>query len=48
LQLREKNHNAGSYVPTGAVDNVWPGAYYLKEIDDKYRRKYGRAPSATA
>jgi len=42
LQLREKNHNAGSYVPLGSLDNIWPGAYYLEEIDSKYRRKYGR------
>ncbi|EIN03878.1 hydroxymethylglutaryl-CoA synthase [Punctularia strigosozonata HHB-11173 SS5] len=48
LALREKNHNAGSYIPSGSIDNVWPGAFYLEEIDDKYRRKYGRAPSATA
>jgi len=46
LQLREKNHNAGSYVPVGSLDNIWPGAYYLEEIDSKYRRKYGRKPLA--
>ncbi|OCB86311.1 hydroxymethylglutaryl-CoA synthase [Sanghuangporus baumii] len=46
LKLREKNHNAGSYVPEGSIDNIWPGAYYLENIDAKYRRKYGRAPIA--
>ncbi|KAI0642205.1 hydroxymethylglutaryl-CoA synthase [Trametes meyenii] len=46
LALREKNHNAGSYTPTGSLDNIWPGAYYLESIDAKYRRVYIRAPKA--
>ncbi|PFH50246.1 hypothetical protein AMATHDRAFT_61450 [Amanita thiersii Skay4041] len=46
LQLREKNHNAKSFTPSGSVDNIWPGAYYLDSIDHKYRRKYLRAPLA--
>ncbi|KAI9064034.1 hydroxymethylglutaryl-CoA synthase [Trametes sanguinea] len=46
LALREKNHNAGSYTPTGSLDNIWPGAYYLESIDSKYRRFYIRAPKA--
>lgn len=44
MKLREDNHNAGSYSPSGSLDNVWPGAYYLEHIDEKYRRKYGRKP----
>jgi hydroxymethylglutaryl-CoA synthase len=46
MLLREKNHNAGQYTPAGSLDNIWPGAYYLEEIDAKYRRKYGRIPLA--
>jgi len=46
MLLREKNHNAGKYTPTGSLDDIWPGAYYLEEIDAKYRRKYGRKPLA--
>jgi hydroxymethylglutaryl-CoA synthase len=46
LALREKNHNAASYTPEGLVENIWPGAYYLDNIDSKYRRKYLRAPLA--
>ncbi|KAF9645814.1 hydroxymethylglutaryl-CoA synthase [Thelephora ganbajun] len=46
MLLREKNHNAGQYTPTGSLDNIWPGAYYLEEIDAKYRRKYARKPLA--
>ncbi|KAF5373279.1 hypothetical protein D9615_007398 [Tricholomella constricta] len=44
LALREKNHNAASYTPEGLVENIWPGAYYLDNVDHKYRRKYVRAP----
>ncbi|KAG6831620.1 hypothetical protein H0H87_004682 [Tephrocybe sp. NHM501043] len=46
LSLREKNHNAHDYTPEGLVENIWPGAYYLENIDSKYRRKYLSAPLA--
>ncbi|KAF7356465.1 3-hydroxy-3-methylglutaryl coenzyme A synthase [Mycena venus] len=46
LELREKNHNAVGFTPEGSVDNIWPGAYYLDSVDDKYRRKYLKAPLA--
>ena len=46
MSLREKNHNAGQYSPSGSLDNIWPGAYYLEEIDARYRRKYARKPLA--
>ena len=45
-QLREKNHNAGSYVPEGSLENIWPGGFYLESIDSKYRRKYARREKA--
>ncbi|ETW78173.1 hypothetical protein HETIRDRAFT_435998 [Heterobasidion irregulare TC 32-1] len=43
LQLREENHNAAPYAPKGSLANIWPGAYYLEGIDDKFRRKYAIA-----
>lgn len=46
MELREKNHNAGQYTPAGSLDDIWPGAYYLEEIDARYRRKYARKPLA--
>ncbi|KAF7364274.1 3-hydroxy-3-methylglutaryl coenzyme A synthase [Mycena sanguinolenta] len=46
LQLREKNYNAVNFKPEGSIDNIWPGAYYLESVDEKYRRKYAKAPSA--
>ena len=42
LQLREANHNAVDYTPSGSLENIWPGAYYLDGIDSKYRRTYKR------
>ncbi len=45
-QLRHKGHNAVSYVPEGALENIWPGGWYLESIDSKYRRKYARLPKA--
>ncbi|CEL62005.1 hydroxymethylglutaryl-CoA synthase [Rhizoctonia solani AG-1 IB] len=46
MGLREKNHNAVDYTPEGSLDNLWPGSYYLKHIDSKYRRAYARVPAA--
>ncbi|KIJ55599.1 hypothetical protein M422DRAFT_24168 [Sphaerobolus stellatus SS14] len=48
LKLREKNHNAGNYIPEGSIDNLWPGSYYLESIDEKYRRKYAIVPETFA
>ena len=45
-QLREKDHNAKDFTPEGSVENIWPGAYYLENIDSKYRRKYAKRPLA--
>lgn len=46
LKLREDNHNAIEYKPSGSLDNVWPGAYYLDHIDNLYRRYYKQKASA--
>lgn len=48
MKLREDNHNAGSYSPSGSLDNIWPGAFYLEHIDEKYRRQYLRKPVASS
>ena len=42
-QLREENHNAAPYTPSGSIENIWPGTYYLESIDNKFRRKYAIA-----
>ncbi|KAK3079556.1 Hydroxymethylglutaryl-CoA synthase-like protein AKT4-1, partial [Coniosporium uncinatum] len=38
--LREKAHLKSNYKPTGSLDNIRPGTYYLTEVDDMFRRKY--------
>jgi hydroxymethylglutaryl-CoA synthase len=41
--LREKAHLKKSYTPTGATDTLFPGTYYLTNIDDMFRRTYAVA-----
>ncbi|KAJ3154063.1 hypothetical protein HDU86_004988 [Geranomyces michiganensis] len=56
MALRERVHNVKEYTPVAAADaeNLWEGAYYLVEVDGKFRRKYERvgaslsSPSAAA
>ncbi|KAF2828829.1 hydroxymethylglutaryl-CoA synthase [Ophiobolus disseminans] len=38
--LREKAHLKKSYTPTGKTDGLFPGTYYLTNIDDMFRRTY--------
>ncbi|KAJ3145237.1 hypothetical protein HDU89_007459 [Geranomyces variabilis] len=47
MALRERVHNVKEYVPVAAADadNLWEGAYYLVEVDTKFRRKYERVAS---
>ncbi|XP_046394199.1 hydroxymethylglutaryl-CoA synthase 1-like [Ischnura elegans] len=44
LEDREKNHHVAPYTPSAQVDNFFPGSWYLKYVDDKYRRYYDRVP----
>lgn len=46
VQLRESHHLKKDFTPSGSIDNIWPGGYYLETVDSKFRRKYGRAPRA--
>ncbi|KAI5967233.1 ERG13 [Candida theae] len=41
IGLREDAHLQKSFKPKGSIDNLPVGTYYLLEVDDKYRRKYG-------
>lgn len=40
INLRENAHLKKSFKPTGSIDHLSSGTYYLVEIDDKYRRFY--------
>jgi hydroxymethylglutaryl-CoA synthase len=44
MKLREHTHNKRGYAPVGEVakESMWPGTYYLEQVDEKFRRKYGR------
>ncbi|CCE82471.1 Piso0_002198 [Millerozyma farinosa CBS 7064] len=42
IELREKAHLQHSFKPSGSIDHLPKGTFYLTEIDDKFRRKYER------
>jgi len=48
LKLREHHHLTKTWAPSGSVDNIWPGGYYLENVDGKYRRTYKRAPKESS
>jgi hydroxymethylglutaryl-CoA synthase len=38
--LRERAHLKKDYKPEGNVDGLFPGTYYLTDIDSMFRRTY--------
>ncbi|KAI8084622.1 hydroxymethylglutaryl-CoA synthase [Halteromyces radiatus] len=42
MKIRENTHNACDYTPTGSLDHIASGVYYVEKIDDKWRRFYKR------
>ncbi|GAM39947.1 3-hydroxy-3-methylglutaryl-CoA synthase [Talaromyces pinophilus] len=38
--LREHAHLKKNFKPAGNADNLFPGTYYLTDVDDMFRRKY--------
>ncbi|POY71884.1 hypothetical protein BMF94_5245 [Rhodotorula taiwanensis] len=40
LKLREEKHDATDYTPSGKVEDIRKGAYYLHHLDSKHRRVY--------
>lgn len=40
MKLREQNHHKAPYTPIGAVDDLFPGTWYLDNIDEMHRRSY--------
>lgn len=40
LQLREEKNTIADYTPSGRVEDVPVGAYYLEHCDAKHRRVY--------
>ncbi|KAL9917419.1 hydroxymethylglutaryl-CoA synthase isoform 1-T1 [Glossina fuscipes fuscipes] len=44
MEIREKNNHATPYTPTGSINALFPGTYYLKSVDEMHRRTYERTP----
>lgn len=42
MDLRATRHLEPSFVATDPIEPLWPGTYYLTEIDSKMRRLYKR------
>lgn len=42
MDIREKNNHAAPYQPTGNIDVLFPGTFYLKSVDEMHRRVYDR------
>ncbi|GAA5903740.1 hypothetical protein JCM6882_003401 [Rhodosporidiobolus microsporus] len=40
LKLREEKHNISDYVPSGRIEDIPLGAFYLASCDSKHRRVY--------
>jgi hydroxymethylglutaryl-CoA synthase len=39
-KLREHAHLKKNFKPTGSIETIKSGVYYLTEVDDMFRRKY--------
>ncbi|CAD0203050.1 unnamed protein product [Chrysodeixis includens] len=42
MEVRTKNYHTAPYQPSGSIDTLFPGTYYLIDIDDLRRRYYKR------
>lgn len=42
LEWREQNCHTVPFSPQSSITNMFPGTYYLDEVDEKYRRTYKR------
>lgn len=48
MKLREETHHLAPYKPVGSIDHLFPGTWYLTEIDGMHRRKYERRPASSS
>ena len=45
LDEKQKRYTlAEEFTPTGSVDELFPGTFYLTKIDKMHRRHYARKP----
>ena len=45
MDLRSSRYGACNYQPSGPVADLWPGTFYLTNIDGEHRRSYSRTPN---
>lgn len=48
MKLREDTHHCAPYRPVATTEHLFPGTWYLVDIDDKHRRRYDRVPLSPA
>lgn len=48
MEIREKNNHAAPYEPSGSVEVLFPGTFYLQSVDKMHRRVYEKVPSKAA
>ena len=46
LKRRQETHHLPEYTPVSSLETLWPGTYYLTNVDKKFRRTYTRKPRA--
>ncbi|XP_053689435.1 uncharacterized protein LOC128738381 [Sabethes cyaneus] len=46
MEIREANNHAAPYEPSGSIEVLFPGTYYLSSVDKMHRRVYERVPVA--
>uniref|UniRef100_A0A8D0KPT7 Hydroxymethylglutaryl-CoA synthase n=1 Tax=Salvator merianae TaxID=96440 RepID=A0A8D0KPT7_SALMN len=44
MKLREDTHHLVDHTPHGSKEDLFPGTWYLEQVDEKNRRKYARRP----
>eukprot|EP00903_Cladosiphon_okamuranus_P006122 g6026.t1 len=48
MDLREQSYGKAGYQPSGTTDTLFPGTFYLAEVNSKYHRRYERATVAAS
>lgn len=43
MEIREHNNHTAPYQPVGSIENLFPGTFYLKDVDNLHRRLYIRS-----
>ncbi|XP_060630302.2 hydroxymethylglutaryl-CoA synthase, mitochondrial [Anolis sagrei] len=42
MKVREDTHHLVNHTPHGSKEDLFPGTWYIEQVDDKNRRKYAR------